>query len=45
MADDHVRATYNEIHKIIGRSSEKIAAEFAPNLLIAIGTPCYAMPR
>ncbi|KAF8584020.1 PRTase-like protein [Ramaria rubella] len=37
MVDNHVRPTYNEIHTIIGHSSKQIAAEFAPDLLIAIG--------
>jgi len=35
--DDHVRPTYNDIHNIIRRASEKIADEFKPDLLIAIG--------
>jgi len=33
----HVYATYQDIHKIIGRASEKIQAEFRPDLIIAIG--------
>ena len=33
----HILPTYNEIHKIIAHSSEKIASEFRPDLLIAIG--------
>jgi len=37
MADDHLRATYNEIHTIIGNVSEKIESEFKPNLMVAIG--------
>ncbi|KAF8478256.1 hypothetical protein JB92DRAFT_2769094 [Gautieria morchelliformis] len=37
MVDNHIRPTYNDIHKIIARTSEKITTEFAPDLLIAIG--------
>ena len=33
---EHIRVTYNQVHKIIGTTAEKIA-EFKPNLLIAIG--------
>jgi len=29
--------TYNEIHTVIGNASKKIAEEFAPNILVAIG--------
>lgn len=43
MADDHIRPTYNDIHKIIDRSSKKIASEFAPDLLIAIGIIIFVM--
>lgn len=38
MADNHIRPTYNDIHNIIARSSEKIAKGFAPDMLIAIGS-------
>lgn len=38
MVDNHIRLTYNEIHKLIGTSSAKIQEEFAPDILIAIGT-------
>ncbi|KAF8327152.1 PRTase-like protein [Cantharellus anzutake] len=34
--DGHLRATYNDIH-IVGKASERIAAEFKPNLIVAIG--------
>jgi hypothetical protein len=37
MTDNHVRRTYNEIHKLIGNAAEKIQTEFNPDLLIAIG--------
>jgi hypothetical protein len=33
----HVRATYNDIHKLIRAASEKIDSEFKPDLFIAIG--------
>ncbi|KAF8817580.1 PRTase-like protein [Phlegmacium glaucopus] len=33
----HLHVTYNEIHDLIRRSTPKIAAEYNPNLLIAIG--------
>ena len=33
---EHIRATYNDIHKLIRASAERIA-EFKPDLLIAIG--------
>ncbi|KAF8511842.1 hypothetical protein BU17DRAFT_77478 [Hysterangium stoloniferum] len=47
MLDNHVRPTYNDIHNLIKDISEKIAAEFAPDLLIAIGTVLvlYALTR
>lgn len=35
--DNHVRLTYNEIHKMIARTATTIQAEFAPDVLIAIG--------
>jgi len=35
-APPHLRATYNEIHKLIGESAKRIA-EFKPSLFIAIG--------
>jgi hypothetical protein len=38
MVDNHIRLTYNEIHKLIGASSAKIQEEFAPDVLIAIGS-------
>ncbi|KII87206.1 hypothetical protein PLICRDRAFT_42856 [Plicaturopsis crispa FD-325 SS-3] len=34
---EHLHATYNDIHKLIQRSAEKIA-EFKPDMLIAIGS-------
>ncbi|KIJ55242.1 hypothetical protein M422DRAFT_774320 [Sphaerobolus stellatus SS14] len=37
LVDNHVRPTYNDIHNLIRVASEKIAPEFAPDLLIAIG--------
>lgn len=59
LPDDHVRATYNEVHEVgavtlrantelsdlntvqlIGNASKKIAAEFAPDLMVAIGAEC-----
>ena len=46
MVDNHIRLTYNEIHKLIGASSAKIQDEFAPDILIAIGTvPIMAFPN
>ena len=33
---EHLRMTYNDIHKLIRASAEKIA-EFKPDMLIAIG--------
>jgi hypothetical protein len=33
---EHLRATYNDIHKLIRDAAAKIA-EFKPNLFIAIG--------
>ena len=38
MDDNHIRLTYNEIHKLIGAASAKIQEEFAPDVLIAIGS-------
>lgn len=38
MVDNHSRLTYNEIHKLIGAASAKIQQEFAPDVLIAIGS-------
>jgi uncharacterized protein len=37
MADDHARVTYNDVHKLIAKVSERIAAEFKPDVIIAIG--------
>ncbi|KAF8311351.1 PRTase-like protein [Clavulina sp. PMI_390] len=37
MSDGHIRATYNEIHELIGAASKKIGDEFKPNLMVAIG--------
>lgn len=37
MADDHVRCTYNDIHKLIAKASERIQSEFKPDVIIAIG--------
>ena len=34
----HLRATYNDIHKLIGETAKRIAV-FKPNLFIAIGHP------
>lgn len=34
----HVRATYNDIHKLIRNATPKIAEAFKPELLVAIGT-------
>jgi len=36
MADEHLRATYNEIHTIIGKKAPEIAA-WKPDLFVAIG--------
>jgi uncharacterized protein len=33
----HWRVTYNDIHNLIRARSPKIAAEFTPDLLVAIG--------
>ncbi|KZS94460.1 hypothetical protein SISNIDRAFT_44601 [Sistotremastrum niveocremeum HHB9708] len=33
----HLRPTYNEIHELIGAASVRIAAEFKPDMIIAIG--------
>ena len=38
MVDNHIRLTYNDIHKLIGASSAQIQEEFAPDVLIAIGS-------
>ncbi|QRW03031.1 hypoxanthine-guanine phosphoribosyltransferase [Ceratobasidium sp. AG-Ba] len=35
--DGHLRATYNEIHMLIGASAARIEKEFAPDLFVAIG--------
>ncbi|KAG9124923.1 hypoxanthine-guanine phosphoribosyltransferase [Ceratobasidium sp. 392] len=35
--DGHLRATYNEIHTLIGSAAQKIEKEFAPDLFVAIG--------
>ena len=37
MADAKLHVTYNDIHNLIRRSTAKIADEFNPDLLIAIG--------
>lgn len=39
MADQvqHWRVTYNDIHNLIRKTTPKIAQEFNPDLLIAIG--------
>lgn len=34
---DHWHVTYNDIHNLIRQATPKIAAEFNPDLLIAIG--------
>lgn len=34
---EHVYETYNDIHNIIAKSAAKIAKEFKPDMLIAIG--------
>ena len=41
---EHLRMTYNEIHKLIRASAEKIA-EFKPDTLIAIGESSRDMSR
>jgi hypothetical protein len=33
----HLRVTYNDIHKLIHRKTPEIASKFNPDLLIAIG--------
>ncbi|KAF9045798.1 PRTase-like protein [Hymenopellis radicata] len=33
----HFRVTYNDIHNLIRKSTPKVAAEFNPDLLVAIG--------
>ena len=39
MADiKHIYVTYNDIHNLIRNAGPKIAAEFNPDLMIAIGT-------
>ncbi|GAA5862452.1 hypothetical protein JCM1840_004187 [Sporobolomyces johnsonii] len=35
--DGHLRLTYNDIHITIGKTAEKIKAEFDPDIMIAIG--------
>ncbi|CCO28438.1 hypothetical protein BN14_02433 [Rhizoctonia solani AG-1 IB] len=35
--DGHLRATYNEIHALIGKAAERIEKEYAPDLFVAIG--------
>ncbi|KAG8744192.1 hypoxanthine-guanine phosphoribosyltransferase [Ceratobasidium sp. 414] len=35
--DGHLRATYNEIHMLIGAAAQRIEKEFAPDLFVAIG--------
>jgi uncharacterized protein len=37
MADDHVRCTYNDVHKLIAKASEPIQEQFKPDVIIAIG--------
>lgn len=37
MEPDHLRVTYNDIHKVILGASYDIAEKFKPNMLIAIG--------
>ena len=37
----HLAITYNEVHKSIRASAEKIRAEFNPDVLIAIGVPPF----
>ncbi|KAG8823924.1 hypoxanthine-guanine phosphoribosyltransferase [Serendipita sp. 401] len=37
MADDHVRCTYNDVHKLIAKASERIQSEFKPDVIVAIG--------
>jgi uncharacterized protein len=34
---EHIRATYNDVHNLIKKSSTEIA-EFKPDILIAIGS-------
>jgi hypothetical protein len=33
----HFRATYNDVHNLIRASAQRIQAEFAPDMFIAIG--------
>jgi hypoxanthine phosphoribosyltransferase len=35
----HVAITYEDVHKTIRASAEKIRKEFNPDMLIAIGAP------
>lgn len=35
----HLRVTYNDIHNLIRKATPKIANEFNPDLLVAIGAP------
>jgi hypothetical protein len=39
----HLRATYNEVHKLIGESAKRIA-EFKPDMFIAIGHSEFPPP-
>ena len=43
MADDHVRCTYNDVHKLIAKASERIQSEFAADTIIAIGGGSVAL--
>ena len=38
---EHVYETYNDIHNIIAKSAAKIAEEFKPDMLIAIGSSSH----
>ena len=45
MADKqpHLKATYNEVHKLIGESVKRIK-DFEPNLFVAIGHSEFPPP-
>lgn len=42
---EHVYETYNDIHNIIAKSAAKIAKEFKPDMLIAIGAHIDSQTR
>ncbi|KAJ3766201.1 hypothetical protein FB446DRAFT_794325 [Lentinula raphanica] len=41
----HLHVTYNDIHNLIRKYTPKIAKEFSPDLLIAIGMSFFSKPR